>query len=257
MTLRLLEMGRLEIQIAIPKTGTGIYHEKIGLFIEGKDFVAFTGSSNESRMAFENNRECVDVYTSWGIPSRAVRKREHFAELWERRDRGVEVFSFPEAARRKLLRVVGEWEAGRRQRRHQDSKWRHQDEASTKNICGRPWSRPFLSVRKCPVWTRHLSEAARKARCPCARRRDVVDHQAAIAVHGHSSKDTQMVAHCREGLPYIKIGFTQKSHVRYRREDVEAFLEARKSPPPGGASDKGAAPQRHSHMRRTKGSLPS
>ena len=62
---RLLEIGRLEIQIAVPKTGTGIYHEKIGLFIEGDDFVAFTGSSNESRTAFENNRECVDVYTSW------------------------------------------------------------------------------------------------------------------------------------------------------------------------------------------------
>ena len=29
----LLDMGRLEIQIAMPKTGTGIYHEKIGIFL--------------------------------------------------------------------------------------------------------------------------------------------------------------------------------------------------------------------------------
>src|SRR5690606_15911941 len=49
---RLLEIGRLEIQIAVPKTGRGIYHEKIGLFIDGDDYVAFTGSSNESRNAF-------------------------------------------------------------------------------------------------------------------------------------------------------------------------------------------------------------
>lgn len=127
--VRLLEIGRLEIQIAVPKTGTGIYHEKIGLFIQGENFVAFSGSSNESRTAFENNRECVDVYTSWGSASRAVRKRKHFEELWDRSDIGVEVYSFPEAAQKQLLRVVGEWEAGRRQSRQQDSKWRHQDEA--------------------------------------------------------------------------------------------------------------------------------
>ena len=60
--VRLLELDRLEIKIAVPKRGTGVYHEKIGLFIDGDDFVAFTGSSNESRSAFEQNRECIDVY---------------------------------------------------------------------------------------------------------------------------------------------------------------------------------------------------
>jgi len=127
--LRLLELDRLEIQIAVPKTGTGIYHEKIGLFIDDEDFVAFTGSSNESRNAFENNRECVDVYSSWNSPNRAGRKRAHFEALWNRTDEGVEVYSFPEAAQKKLLRVCGEWEAGRRQKQQQDTKWRHQDEA--------------------------------------------------------------------------------------------------------------------------------
>lgn len=126
---RLLEMDRLEIQIAVPKVGTGIYHEKIGLFIDGDDFIAFTGSSNESRNAFENNRECIDVYTSWNSASRAQRKRAHFESLWNRSDHGVEVFSFPEAAQRKLLRVCGEWEAGSRRKKRQKNKWRHQDEA--------------------------------------------------------------------------------------------------------------------------------
>lgn len=126
---RLLEMGRLEIQIAVPKTGTGIYHEKIGLFIDGDDYVAFTGSSNESRTAFESNRECVDVYSSWASTARAARKRAHFEALWDRTDKGVEVYSFPEAAQKKLLRVVGEWEAGRWPKQQQSNKWRHQDEA--------------------------------------------------------------------------------------------------------------------------------
>ncbi len=128
--VRLLEMDRLEIQIAVPKKGTGIYHEKIGLFIDDSDFVAFTGSSNESRNAFENNRECVDVYPSWSSAGRADRKRAHFETLWDRSDEGVDVFSFSEAAQKKLLRICGEWEAGRRQRQQQKfDKWRHQDDA--------------------------------------------------------------------------------------------------------------------------------
>ncbi len=129
---RLLEIDRLEIQIAVPKSGTGIYHEKIGIFIDNDNFVAFTGSSNESRNAFENNRECVDVYPSWESTERAQRKRAHFEALWNRTDEGVEVYSFPEAARRKLLRVCGEWEAGRRLGQRHHRKWRHQEEAANK-----------------------------------------------------------------------------------------------------------------------------
>lgn len=130
---RLLELGRLEIKIAVPKTGTGIYHEKIGLFMDDEDWVAFTGSSNESRNAFENNRECVDVYPSWSSVARAIRKKSHFEKLWERLDKGVEVYSFPDAVQRKLVKVCGEWEAGHRSRgrrgRKQIDKWRHQDDA--------------------------------------------------------------------------------------------------------------------------------
>ena len=130
---RLLELDRLEIQIAVPTTGTGIYHEKIGLFLDGEDFVAFSGSSNESRNAFENNRECVDVYPSWSSVSRATRKKVHFEKLWERNDKGVVVFSFPDAVRQKLIKICGEWEAVRRARlqeeRHKPDKWRHQDDA--------------------------------------------------------------------------------------------------------------------------------
>ena len=130
---RLLEIGRLEIQIAVPKTGSGIYHEKIGLFFDKDDYVAFTGSSNESRNAFENNRECVDVYPSWSSGVRAARKKAHFEELWEHKDKGVEVYSFPDAARQQLIRVCGEWEAGHRRRKQEEKakpgKWRHQDDA--------------------------------------------------------------------------------------------------------------------------------
>ena len=133
---RLLALKRLEILIAVPKSGTGIYHEKIGLFFDGDDYVAFTGSSNESRNAFENNRECVDVYPSWNSPIRAARKKAHFEELWKRTDKGVEVYSFPEAAYQKLIRVCGEQNTGywqrKREKKERPNKWRHQDEAQQK-----------------------------------------------------------------------------------------------------------------------------
>jgi superfamily II DNA or RNA helicase len=129
--VRLLEMGRLEIQIAVPKTGTGIYHEKIGLFCDDTDFVAFSGSSNESRNAFVNNRECIDVYPSWDSSSRAERKRVHFETLWDRTDQGVEVYSFPDAAKKQLLRICEERQAGCQHYPKQSEKWRHQEEALT------------------------------------------------------------------------------------------------------------------------------
>ena len=126
---RLLEMGRMEIRIAVPRVGTGIYHEKIGIFLDDSDYVAFSGSSNESRNAFENNRECIDVFLSWDSDCRAERKRKHFEALWEGEDKGVDVYSFPEATTKKLLRVCGEWEAKHRRKQKRSSKWKHQDEA--------------------------------------------------------------------------------------------------------------------------------
>lgn len=125
---RLLQLDLLEIRIAIPKIGTGIYHEKIGLFFDDSDYVAFSGSSNESRSAFENNRECLDVFTSWEAPSRALRKRRHFEEVWAGTDKGVEVFAFPEAARNGLIRAVTHNYHPAAEEAKPD-KWRHQDEA--------------------------------------------------------------------------------------------------------------------------------
>ena len=133
----LLEMGRLDIQIAVPKIGTGVYHEKIGIFFDGDNFVAFSGSSNESRNAFENNRECIDVYTSWRSPKRADRKRKHFEEVWDGTDKGVNVYSFPEALKRKLIRVCKKRGTNGWSGKKESHKWRHQDEALEKFVAGK------------------------------------------------------------------------------------------------------------------------
>jgi superfamily II DNA or RNA helicase len=102
----LLEAGRLEMRIALPETGRGIYHEKVGVFLGDRDeFVAFSGSSNESRSALEVNYECVDVYTSWEDWVRAARKRKHFEDLWTGVAPGVVVLPFPQAVEKELIRI--------------------------------------------------------------------------------------------------------------------------------------------------------
>ncbi|WP_406260198.1 DEAD/DEAH box helicase family protein [Streptomyces chartreusis] len=123
---RLLELDRLEIRIAVPKHGTGIYHEKIGLFFDADDYVAFSGSSNETRNAFENNRECIDVYPAWTSPVRAERKRQHFEHIWDGTDVGIDIYTFPEAAKQHLLQS---YRAQARPHQPKTDKWRHQDDA--------------------------------------------------------------------------------------------------------------------------------
>ncbi len=131
---KLLEIGRLEIRLAVPRVGTGIYHEKLGLFIDDRDFVAFTGSSNESRTAFENNRECIDVYPSWKDAERADRKRHHFEVLWNNDEEGVDTFTFPDAVKEKLIRASRRTTVMPQCQPRFLNKWHHQDEALEKFI---------------------------------------------------------------------------------------------------------------------------
>ena len=104
----LLSQGLLDIKLAVPKTlrQQGIYHEKLGIFADlAGNVIAFTGSANESARALIDNFECIDVYGSWheGVRQRALRKAQHFQDLWEGRTQNVEVMAFPEAVRRSLI----------------------------------------------------------------------------------------------------------------------------------------------------------
>ena len=106
----LLEIGRLEIKIALPKSGRGIYHEKVGVFFDEEDnYVAFAGSQNETVNAFEQNYECIDVFTSWNDRARAKLKKQEFEALWSSTSKGAIVFDFPEASKKKLIHTVKEY----------------------------------------------------------------------------------------------------------------------------------------------------
>jgi len=106
----LLSKGLLEIKLAICKdisTHRGIYHEKLGLFSDGENLVAFTGSANESSSALVDNFECIDVFCSWesGVRERVLSKEGNFIRLWGNRTPFLDILDFPEAAKRSLLRL--------------------------------------------------------------------------------------------------------------------------------------------------------
>lgn len=97
----LIAEGVMDIKIAVSvgKNGIGIYHEKVGIIedLYGNK-IAFSGSMNETGMAFEDNYEAVDVFCSWkgADAGRVVLKDEAFDKIWENLDDAVEVKSFPE-----------------------------------------------------------------------------------------------------------------------------------------------------------------
>lgn len=64
----LLRLGLLQMYVAKPQDAPthAIYHEKFGLFGDGRCTLAFSGSGNESGMALVGSFERHEVFRSWG-----------------------------------------------------------------------------------------------------------------------------------------------------------------------------------------------
>ncbi|GGL03174.1 DEAD/DEAH box helicase family protein [Streptomyces flaveus] len=110
---RLIAHGQLDVKIAVMRSqrGTGIYHEKIGTIRDSRgDFVAFTGSLNETASAFLDNFESIQVFFSWKEEDarRATDIQQDFDDLWEGRTPNLEVLEFPTAARHKLIEIAAQ-----------------------------------------------------------------------------------------------------------------------------------------------------
>ena len=101
----LVAAGRLEIRVALPIGGEGLYHEKYGIFIDPTgDAVAFTGSPNETRGGLATNIESIDVFGSWTDEDFRVRlKRAAFEAAWSGEAEGFKTVPLPEAVRNRLL----------------------------------------------------------------------------------------------------------------------------------------------------------
>lgn len=105
----LIQCGTLDIRLAIRSNGSGIYHEKIGIFTDcAGERVSFIGSANETWSAWhtDGNHESIEVFREWVSSAESERvgaHATHFERLWGGLVAGVDTVAFPEAQRKKLL----------------------------------------------------------------------------------------------------------------------------------------------------------
>lgn len=110
----LIKIKALEIKIAIRTSGSGIYHEKIGIFEDRmSNKVSFIGSSNETLSAwhFAGNFESVEVFCSWKGERESERVERHerdFESLWAGNASGIKTINFPDALQRNILTIAAD-----------------------------------------------------------------------------------------------------------------------------------------------------
>lgn len=108
----LIAKGYLDIKLAFMENENevGIYHEKIGIMIDKKgNKIAFTGSLNETRTAYMNNFESIDVFMSWMGEDSRIRveeKEKNFDDLWHDRTYKVRVVDFPKVGYERLKKYM-------------------------------------------------------------------------------------------------------------------------------------------------------
>ena len=97
----LIASGILDIRIAIGEIDPNrLFHDKVGLFYDGKDSVAFRGSINETYKGLSNdgNFESLDVFTSWGEKNDRERLngiRDDFDRIWEGNNPNIKTVTIP------------------------------------------------------------------------------------------------------------------------------------------------------------------
>jgi superfamily II DNA or RNA helicase len=85
---RLIESKIVDFRFAVPRAGKGIYHPKVGLFLdEMGNSISFNGSANETMRGWSDvgNHEYLDVFTSWTSYEASIRVENHrrlFEETW-------------------------------------------------------------------------------------------------------------------------------------------------------------------------------
>lgn len=108
----LIAMKALEIKIAEPASGRGIYHEKLGIFTDCRgNKVSFKGSANETWSGWhaKGNFESIEVFCNWrgGLEAQRVdRHANHFKSLWSETDREVSVSGFPSSVAEYIKRFA-------------------------------------------------------------------------------------------------------------------------------------------------------
>lgn len=100
----LLRSGVLEVKFARPSTGTGLFHDKVGIFFDNEgNRISFVGSANETASAWSGfrNHEQIETFCSWKNieqDQRSARHADDFEEMWLNLRPGLQVEPASQAA---------------------------------------------------------------------------------------------------------------------------------------------------------------
>ena len=115
----LIATNVIEIKIAVGSDDPNrLFHDKVGVFADGENSVAFRGSINETYkgLSDDGNFESIDVFTSWGDKNDKERLSgivSDFQEIWDGNNKVISTISLPESIKelvKKHANKAGCWE---------------------------------------------------------------------------------------------------------------------------------------------------
>lgn len=95
---RLVEANIVDFRFAVPLIGNGIYHPKVGVFIDKQNnAVSFNGSTNETMRGWSDagNHEFLDVFNNWKSDEGKIRVENHkrvFEQTWQGLASGLKIY---------------------------------------------------------------------------------------------------------------------------------------------------------------------
>lgn len=110
----LVAEGIVDVKIAVPESGMEpdlerLFHDKVGIFTDwNKNAVGFRGSMNETFQGLSDggNLESIDVFPNWEDvrdSQRLESARRYFDRLWNKAEKNVLVYDFPDAVKKSLI----------------------------------------------------------------------------------------------------------------------------------------------------------
>lgn len=107
----LLQNGRLEIRLAVPKNPeeetlkqNALFHQKVGILTDHEgNSLSFSGSINETATAWVDNIEEFKVFKQWEAPTFYEDDRQRFDSMWNNQRSNLQLFDLPSAVKENLM----------------------------------------------------------------------------------------------------------------------------------------------------------
>lgn len=105
----MLANEKIEIKIVIDKNSkNSLFHQKIGIFIDGSDILSFSGSINETAQAWLNNIEEFKTFKSWDANQceYLIPDLQKFNDYWDNNRKDIAmVFDIPNAIKDRIVKI--------------------------------------------------------------------------------------------------------------------------------------------------------